>query len=131
MIDFNVYNEQKPEVFLTVCPGCGTKYYPAPMICKKCFERRDPADVIYSEWEKVPLEGKCKLLTWTRVYALPEGFDIQYLLFGIVEFEDGIRASVRLEVDKPEIGMELEARADIINERKGEDIYGLFAYPVT
>ncbi len=68
--------------------------------------------------------GKCKLLTWTRVYALPEGFDVKYLLFGRVEFENGLRASGRLLVENPETGMELEAKVGIVKEVVGEDIFG-------
>lgn len=128
MFDFDVfemYQEQKPEVYAYQCPDCGKIYYPAPMICNKCNTRRDPSEVYFSAWEKVPLEGKCKLLAWTRVYALPEGYEIPYLLFGIIEFENGIRASGRLEVENPETGMELIATTDVVKEIGDEKIYGL------
>ncbi len=124
MVDFSVYELKEPEVYAYKCPDCGTLYYPVPMICKKCSARRDPSGVIFSSWEQVPLGGKCKLLTWTRVYALPEGFDVKYLLFGIVEFENGLRASGRLLVDDPRIGMELDGKVGIVKEVVGEDIYG-------
>ncbi len=124
MIDFSMYGQKEPEVYAYKCPDCGTLYYPAPMICKKCGARRDPSGVIFSSWEQVPLGGKCKLLAWTRVYALPEGFDVKYLLFGIVEFENGLRASGRLLVDNPHTGMELEAKIGVVKEKVGEDIYG-------
>ncbi len=68
--------------------------------------------------------GQCTLLTWTRVYNLPEGFDVKYLLFGIVEFENGLRASGRLMVDEPETGMELDTKVGVIKEIVGEDIHG-------
>jgi uncharacterized OB-fold protein len=125
MIDFSVYAKQKPEVCAYKCPNCGTLYYPAPMICKNCSARRDPSGVIFSAWQRVPMGGKCRLLAWTRVYALPEGFDIRYLLFGIVEFENGLRASGRLLVQEPKTGMELEAKVGVIREQKGEKTYGL------
>lgn len=124
MIDFSVYGQKEPEVYAYKCPECGILDYPAPMICKKCSARRDPSGVIFSAWEQVPLEGKCELLGWTRVWALPEGFDIKYLLFGIVEFENGLRASGRLLVDDPETGMELMAKVGVVKEKVGEDIYG-------
>ena len=124
MIDFSMYEQKEPEVNAYKCPECGTLYYPAPMICHNCDARRDPSGVIFSEWEKVPFGGKCKLLTWTRVYALPEGYDIKYLLFGIVQFENGLRASGRLLADDPETGMELFGKAGVIKEKDGKDIYG-------
>ncbi|HUV08745.1 MAG TPA: DNA-binding protein [Spirochaetia bacterium] len=125
MIDFSIYAKKKPEVFAHKCPNCGTLDYPAPMICKSCSTRRDPSGVIFSAWEKVPLTGRCKLLAWTRVFALPEGFDVQYMLFGIVLFANGLKASGRLLCDKPAAGMELEAKTGIIREQPGETIYGL------
>ena len=125
MFDFSVYGQQEAEVYAYKCPECGTLDYPAPMICKNCSARRDPSGVIFSAWEQVPLTGSCKLLAWTRVYALPEGFDVKYLLFGLVEFENGLRASGRLIVDNPQTGMDLTANGGVVKEKVGEDVYGL------
>ena len=124
MIDFSMYGKKKPEVFGYKCPNCGKLHYPAPMICDNCNERRDPSGAEFSAWEKVSLSGPCTLLTWTRVWALPEGFDKKYLLFGVVEFENGLRASGRLLVDQPETNMKLNATVDILKEDVGQEIYG-------
>lgn len=124
MFDFSQYEEKTPEVFARKCPGCSKLYYPAPMLCGECGERRDPSGIVFSEWETVSLSGKCQLLTWTRVWALPEGYDVKYLLFGIVEFENGLRASGRLMVEQPETGMQLEANVGVIKESLKEDIHG-------
>lgn len=124
MIDFSMYGKKKPEVFAYKCPSCGTLYYPAPMVCGKCHERRDPSGVEHSPWEKVSLGGPCTLRAWTRLYALPEGFDKKYLLFGIVEFENGLRASGRLLVDQPETNMKLFAKVDILKEDIGQEVHG-------
>ena len=124
MIDFSIYKQKEAVVYAYKCPECGTLDYPAPMICKNCSARRDPSGVIFSDWEKVPLGGKCKLLGWTRLYALPEGYDKKYLLFCVVEFENGLRASGRLLVENPQTGMELVSKVGIVKEKVGEDIYG-------
>lgn len=124
VVDFEKYRPPRPEVYAYKCPECGTLHYPASMICRSCSNRRDPAGVLFSAWEKVPLGGKCTLLTWTRVYALPEGFDDRYLLFAIVEFENGLRASGRLLVEDPRIGMKLVSKVGIVREKIGEDVYG-------
>ena len=130
MIDFSMYDVAEPEVNAAKCPKCGKIYYPAPMICSECNTRRDPSGVIFSKWDDVPLEGKCKLLAWTRVFALPEGFDVKYLLFGIVEFENGLRASGRLLVDQPKTGMELRATVGVVKEKPGKTVNGfLFDFP--
>ena len=124
VVDFDKYRPAKLEVYAYKCPECGTLHYPVPMICKDCSARRDPSGVLFSSWEKVPLGGKCTLLSWTRVYALPEGFDARYLLFGIVEFENGLRASGRLPVKEPKIGMKLVSKVGVVREKIGEDVYG-------
>jgi hypothetical protein len=36
--------------------------------------------------------GQAQLLTFTRIYNLPWGFDQRYLTIGVVEFENGVRA---------------------------------------
>jgi len=124
MINFDVYKPEKPQVYAYKCPECGTLYYPAPMLCKKCNNRRDPSGVFFSSWEKVPLNGNCRLLTWTRVYNLPTGFNQRYLLFGIVEFENGLRASGRLNVESPVTGMKLITNVGLVREKVGKDVYG-------
>ncbi|RKY02018.1 MAG: DNA-binding protein [Spirochaetes bacterium] len=125
MIDFSVYYPREKDVFARKCPGCGTLYYPAPMVCKKCHSRRDPSGAFFSEWEKVSLGGlKGKLLTWTKLYNLPKGFNQRYLLFGIVELENGLRATGRLSVEHPKTGMDVVARVGLVREKIDEDVYG-------
>ncbi len=125
-VDFSAYEPRQPAVYAYRCPECGTLDYPAPMICRKCGNRRDPSGVFFSAWDRVPMAGRCRLLAWTRVYALPEGFDERFLLFGMVELENGLRASGRLLVEDPRTGMELVARPGIVREKVGEDVAGLF-----
>jgi len=131
MVDFSLYEEAEPEVFAYKCPTCGTLYHPVPMVCSTCNTRRDPAGVLFSKWEAVPLEGRCTLLTWTRVWNLPEGFDVKYLLFGIVQFDNGLRAAGRLLADDPATGMTLRAKAGIVKEKGDKDWYGLMFEPWT
>ncbi len=126
MVDFTQYEKAKVEVYATKCPECGTLYYPAPMLCRKCSNRRDPSGVFFSTWDKVPLSGLgAKLLSWTRVYALPTGFRQRYLLFAIAELENGLRASGRLLVEDPTVGMKLVAKAGIVREKIGKDVFGI------
>lgn len=124
MIDFSAYGVQTPEVYAVKCPSCGKEFYPAPMICSGCGERRDPSGIIFKDWETISLSGECKLLAWTRVYALPEGYGMQYLLFGIVEFPNGLRASGRLNVDHPVTGMNVNARVEVMDNSKGKEFDG-------
>jgi hypothetical protein len=65
-----------------------------------------------------------KLLTWTKLYALPRGFTDRSLLFCIAELENGLRASGRLLVENPRIGMELVAKVGLVREKLNRDVYG-------
>jgi uncharacterized OB-fold protein len=121
MIDFSFYGEQTPHISAYRCQGCGEIYYPAPMVCRRCDAKRDP--VTGAGWETFDLEGPCTLLTWTRVWNLPEGFDRKFLLFGMVQFDNGLRAAGRLEVEgDPRIGARLTARVVEADERPGKPV---------
>ena len=120
MIDFDMYDARAPRIMAYRCLTCGTAYYPAPMVCGKCSARRDP--VTGKGWEAFGLEGSCQLLTWTRVWNLPEGYTKKYLLFGIVQFENGLRASGQLEVEDPKTGMKLNATVKESDERPGNPV---------
>ena len=121
MIDFSVYETQVPHISGYKCENCGTIYYPAPMVCKKCDKKRDPTTG--RGWETFDLEGPCKLLTWTRVWNLPEGFNKKFLMFGMVEFPNGLRASGRIEMEgDPRMGMDLTASVIEADERPGKPV---------
>ena len=120
MIDFSAYDVKTPEILAYRCCACGSTYYPAPMICAKCSSRRDP--VTGRHWETFPLEGPVKLLSWTRVWNLPDGYNVKYLLFGIVEFDNGLRAAGRIGVAEPTIGMTLNSRVEESDERPGKPV---------
>ena len=121
MVDFSKYADGNHDVSARKCPECGEIYYPVPMVCTRCGARRDPSGTKYSRWEEVKLEGKCRLLTWTRLYNLPGDFTDRYLVFGIVEFEDGVRAAGRVAVERPNSGMALVARTDVVRQN-GENV---------
>ena len=120
MIDFSMYEVKAPKILAYTCDGCGARYYPAPMICAKCGVRRDP--VTGKGWSTFEMEGACKLLAWTRVWNLPEGYTKKFLQFGIVEFENGLRASGRVEVEDPKTGMSLTATVAESDERPGKPV---------
>jgi len=120
-IDFSAYGEQSLAINAFKCQKCGAIYYPAPMVCAKCDGHRDP--VTGKHWEEFDLEGPCTLLTWTRVWNLPEGFNRKYMMFGMVEFENGLRASGRLECDgDPVIGTKMTATVEEADERPGPPV---------
>ena len=71
------------------------------------------------------LEGTVTLLTHTRVHCLPEGINRPYLDFGLVEFENGVRAVGQLRLQSAAwIGMKLRAGVDVVRVLRGEEKYG-------
>lgn len=92
----------------TVCPACGAVLYPTPLVCR-CGHVLSDSDALR---QRVDVRGPCKLLTWTRVKAVPEGFDDSELTLGMVEFDSGVRAIGILHSDQPRVGMDLEAEVE-------------------
>jgi len=121
VIDFSMYEVKAPKISDYKCDACGAIFYPSTMICSKCGARRDP--VTGRGWSTFDLEGPCTLLTWTRVWNLPEGFNKKFLMFGIVAFPNGLKASGRIELEgDPKIGMKLDAKVIESDERPGKPV---------
>jgi hypothetical protein len=101
------------------CKACGKLHSPYHERCLACKGR---------EFTPVKPEGQAKLLTFTRVYNLPWGFDMRYLTFGVVEFENGIRAMGQIDVDEKtplSIGQILQPTWAPVRYVAGEPVYGL------
>lgn len=103
------------QMFAYKCTKCGELHHPKHFVCRKCGFR---------EFEEIPLEGECTLVTWTRVYNLPEGYMKPYLCFAVVKFPNGLTISGQLETDAPEIGMKLVSTVGVVKEGIGKDYYG-------
>lgn len=94
------------------CTKCGKLHHPRYVVCQN-------PDCDGREFAQEPLGGKCKLLTWTRVYNLPEGYMQPWLHFGVVEFENGVRATGQIGFDDGiESGMELLATVGVVRTRR-------------
>ena len=100
------------QMYAYKCKKCGKLHHPRYIVCQN-------PDCDGREFEQVPLEGKCKLLTWTRVYNLPEGYMNPWLNFGIVEFENGVRATGQIGFDDGlEDGMTLVSTVGVVRRRR-------------
>ncbi len=105
------------------CKKCGKLHYPFHDRCLACRHR---------EFEQVKPQGMAKLLTYTRIYNLPWGFDQRYLTIGVVEFENGVRAMGQIHVDESahlENGMLMQPDWAPVRQQYGEDVYGLTLKP--
>ena len=106
------------------CKKCGKVHYPFHDRCLACKGR---------EFDKVKPQGNAKLLTFTHIYNLPWGFDQRYLVIGVVEFENGVKAMGQLKVEDTyplELGMTLQPSWESVRVQYGEDVYGLALRPL-
>ena len=100
------------QMYAYKCKKCGKLHHPRYVVCQN-------PDCDGREFTQEPLGGKCKLLTWTRVYNLPEGYMQPWLHFGVVEFENGVRATGQIGFDDGiESGMELLATVGVVRTRR-------------
>lgn len=106
----------KDKIYAAKCSSCGKLSYPTHFYCPACGE---------TAFEPVAVEGEGKLLTFTRAYALPLDYAQMYLTLGIVEMDSGIRATGRLMIEDPKIGMRVYATIGSVREISGEEIPGL------
>ena len=98
------------------CRQCGRRTDPVRLVCDRCGGQ---------DFDQEPLEGTVTLLTHTRVHCLPEGIERPYLDFGLVEFENGVRAAGQLRLQSTaRIGMKLRAGVDVVRVLRGEEKYG-------
>jgi len=105
------------------CQACGRVHYPYHDRCLGCHAR---------EFEPVVPEGDPRLLTYTQIFNLPWGFDVRFLVIGVVAFENGIQAMGQIRVDsikKLKLGMPLKASWEPIRAVSGEDVFGLVLRP--
>ncbi len=109
------------EMYAYKCDECGKLHHPKHFVCKNCSGRK---------FTQVPLEGQATVLTWTKVYNLPEGFMKPYLCFCIVEFDNGVRVSGQIDCDQPQIGMRVQSTVQVVKEGVGKDFYGFVFEPV-
>ncbi|MFH0811235.1 MAG: Zn-ribbon domain-containing OB-fold protein [Pseudomonadota bacterium] len=112
------------KVMGTKCKVCGGKYYPPSADCCKCFS---------SEMEWFEMTSLGHLITYTKIYVLPEHFAdhftkapfSKYTLdpcpVGIIEVEDGLRVMgwmPKMSLNEIKIGMPLRITAEILEDGK-------------
>lgn len=114
------------EIELTAykCKKCGKTHYPFHDRCMKCKNR---------EFEEIKPEGNAKLLTFTQIFNLPWGFDQRFLIIGVAEFENGVRAMGQIKsdsTDRLKPGVKLKPSWEPVRTQYGENVYGLKFEPI-
>jgi uncharacterized OB-fold protein len=106
------------------CKKCGKLHYPFHDRCLQCKGR---------VFEKVRPQGNARLLTYTTIFNLPWGFDQRFLVIGVAEFENKIKAMGQIKTesaDRLKLGMKMRPSWEPIRVQYGEDVYGLKLEPM-
>jgi uncharacterized protein len=105
------------------CKKCGKIHYPFHDRCLACKGR---------EFDVIKPQGNAKLLTYTQIFNLPWGFDQRFLVIGVAEFENGIKAMGQVKADGVEqlhLGMLVKPAWEPVRVQYGENVYGLTFEP--
>ena len=106
------------------CKKCGKIHYPFHDRCLSCRS---------NEFEEIKPKGKAKLITFTQIFNLPWGFDQRFLIIGVAEFENGVKAMGQIEadsIDKLKPGIKMEPVWAPVRVQYGENVYGLKYVPL-
>ena len=106
------------------CKKCGRVHYPKHERCLDCKHR---------EFEAIKPEGNARLLTYTQIFNLPWGFDERFLIIGVAQFENGVKAMGQIkaeDADDLKTGMKLTASWEPVRYVQGEPVYGLKFAPM-
>ncbi|GAP15729.1 predicted nucleic-acid-binding protein containing a Zn-ribbon [Longilinea arvoryzae] len=106
------------------CKKCGRIHYPFHDRCLDCKGR---------EFEPLHPQGNARLLTYTAIYNLPWGFDQRFLLIGVAEFENKVKAMGQIKaesIDVLKLGMKVRPSWEPVRQQAGEDVYGLKFEPI-
>ena len=101
------------------CKKCGRVHYPQHERCLSCKHR---------EFEEVTPEGHAKLIAYTQIFNLPWGFDERFLIIGVGQFENGVKAMGQIKAESLDglaTGMMLEASWEPVRYTYGEPVFGL------
>jgi len=107
------------ELIAYQCIKCGKVHYPFHDRCLACKGR---------EFEKIKPQGNARLLTFTQIFNLPWGFDERFLIIGIAEFENGVKAMGQIKADSIDglkLGMTLKPSWEPVRKQYGENVLGL------
>jgi uncharacterized OB-fold protein len=107
------------ELIAYQCKKCGKVHYPFHDRCLECKGR---------EFEKIKPQGNARLLTFTQIFNLPWGFDERFLILGVAEFENGVKAMGQIKADSIDglkLGMTLRPSWEPVRKQYGENVFGL------
>ena len=106
------------------CLKCGKLHYPFHDRCMDCKGR---------EFQEIKPQGNARLITYTQIFNLPWGFDQRFLVIGVAEFDNHVKAMGQVKVeslDELKPGMKVKPSWEPVRVQAGENVYGLKFEPI-
>ena len=97
------------------CEKCGKQTYLKHAVCMSCRGRN---------LKQVDLEGTGKVVTYTKLFATPEGIEEMPLVLGILEFGDAVRVTGQILNQDVKIGDKVRPVWGKIRKAQGKDVFG-------
>ena len=97
------------------CVKCGNIAYPRRAVCLNCKGR---------DFTPVNIVGEGMVLTFTHLYAPPEGIGQTPLTLGMVEFKDGVRVIGQIEGRDVKTGDNVLPVWGLLRKKGESEVYG-------
>jgi hypothetical protein len=96
------------------CKKCSAIAYPKRFMCSSCKGR---------DFEEYPLNGEGRIVTFTKLWAIPEGIEQLPLTLAIVEFGK-VRVTGQVLDDEIKIGDKVRPVWGHVRKIRGKEIQG-------
>lgn len=96
------------------CNNCKNKIYPERPVCPKCKKR---------EFSKFELNSVGSVITYTKLYVVPEGVEVKPLTLGVMGF-DGVKVTGQLIGEGIKTGDKVQPIWGELRKSRGKEVYG-------
>lgn len=97
------------------CKRCGTVAYPRRFLCSSCRGK---------DFEEYPLGDEGKIVTFTKLWAIPEGIEQIPLTLAIVEFEGKVRVTGQVLSEEVKTGDRVRPVWGHVRKIRGKEVQG-------
>ena len=97
------------------CKKCGKISYPKRLLCPSCRGK---------EFDHYPLTGEGRIVTFTKLWAIPEGIEQSPLTLAIIEFDGKVRVTGQVLSEEIRTGDRVRPVWGHIRKIRGREIQG-------
>jgi uncharacterized OB-fold protein len=104
------------------CEKCGTITYPKRILCPSCRAR---------DFVEYPLGSEGRVVTYTKLWAIPEGIEQLPLTLAIIEFDGKVRVTGQVLSEDIKTGRRVGPVWGHVRKIRGKEIQGFRFRPVS